>query len=239
LTPPAATRFWSHRSWTASREAPSLAGMASRRSFTPPCGIGCPSYRVHRASSLPLAVVVAAEALVATSAADAAELPLHAVEMLRPGQVVVVELGGPARARRARAPRSFATAVAGDRRTRSTRLRQRVATVGRGSGRRRTDTQVKRRRGGDTGLCVKHFRLVSSRRTLRGGLTYDRIALVDGCGGAGGRTWARLRRTQCTQTRGCEKGSGHGRLVSTRSRAGAATCPVSDAFGDCGNLEVR
>jgi hypothetical protein len=184
LTPPAATRFWSHRSWTASREAPSLAGMASRRSFTPPCGIGCPSYRVHRASSLPLAVVVAAEALVATSAADAAELPLHAVEMLRPGQVVVVELGGPARARRARAPRSFATAVAGDRRTRSTRLRQRVATVGRGSG-RRTDTQVKRRRGGDTGLCVKHFRLVSSRRALRGGLTYDRIAMVGGCGGVG------------------------------------------------------
>jgi hypothetical protein len=88
-------------------------------------------------------------------------------------------------------------------------------------------------------LCVKHFRLVSSRRTLRGGLRYDRIAVVGGCGGAGGRTWARLRRTQCTQTRGCEKGSGHGRLVRARARAGAATCPVSDAFGDCGNLEVR
>ena len=39
-------------------------------------------------------MVVAAEALVTTSAADAAELALHAVEMLRPGQPSWVELGG-------------------------------------------------------------------------------------------------------------------------------------------------
>jgi hypothetical protein len=85
------------------------------------------------------------------------------------------------------------------------------------------------------GLSARVVASHSSGRARRS----DRIALVDGCGGAGGRTWVRLRPSQCTQTRGCEKRSGQGCLVSTRPRARAATCPVSDAFGDHGNLEVR
>ena len=60
-------------------------------------------------------MVVAAEALVTTSAADAAELALHAVEMLRPGQPSWVELGGRAAAVLSTAQRANDTIAVVDR----------------------------------------------------------------------------------------------------------------------------